>query len=60
MKGVTCPAIEEMWMIALVGVWVLTGEEESSEEEGGRSERKWERASWVVRIGCVRFMDRVA
>lgn len=45
-------------MMDLVGVGVSVGEEGGSEEEGERAERKWEMASWVVRIGCVRFMDR--
>lgn len=60
MKGVICPATDEMRMMALVGVGVSVGEARSSEEDGGRAERKWERASWVVRIGCVRFVDREA
>jgi len=46
------------------GFWVggETGEEEGEgeeeEEEGG--ERKCARASWVVRMGCVRLMSREA
>lgn len=47
-------------MMDFVGLGVSVGVEESSAEEGARAERKWEMASWVVRIGCVRFMDRLA
>lgn len=42
---VNCPAMEEMWMMDLVGAGVSVGEEASSEEAGGRAERKWEMAS---------------
>ena len=51
----TWPAMEEMWIMAL-GFDVETGDEE--EEDGG--ERKWEIASWVVRIGWDRFIAREA
>lgn len=40
MRGVTCPAMEEMWMMALVGVGVSVGEEDGSEDAEGRAERK--------------------
>ena len=53
-KGVTWPAMEEMWIIAL-GFDAETGDEDKA-----RGERKWEIASWVVRMGWARFMAREA
>lgn len=57
-KGVTWPAMLEMWTIDLRGgfLWASFRLEEEGEEE----ERKWEIASWVVRIGWVRLMSRLA
>lgn len=60
-SGVTWPAMLEMWTIDLREgfLWAsfcLEEEEEEEEEE----ERKWEIASWVVRIGWVRLMSRLA
>lgn len=58
-RGVTWPAMEEMWRIDFggrgggLGVVVVGG------FLLGEEERKWERASWVVRIGWVRLMSRV-
>ena len=53
--------MEEMWRIdfggrGAKGVVVVVGVFEGLLGEG---ERKWERASWVVRIGWMRFMSRV-
>ena len=47
--------MEEMWRIAFGGRGAVGGVEFLL----GEGERKWERASWVVRIGWVRFMSRV-
>ena len=58
-SGVRWPAMLEMWMMDLGegggggGGLVVEGEREEEE-------RKWEMASWVVRIGCVRLMSRMA
>lgn len=45
----------EMWTIDFGDDLLLLEEEEEEEEE-----RKWEMASWVVRIGWVRLMSRMA
>lgn len=42
----------DMWTIDFGGGFVLLLEDEE--------ERKWEMASWVVRIGWTRLMSRVA
>ena len=46
----TWPAMEEMWMTAF-GFWA---------ETAGEEERKWDMASWVVRMGWIRFMESEA
>ncbi len=48
--------MEEMWIMA----FGLEGEGEGEEEEEEGGERKYARASWVVRMGCVRLMSREA
>lgn len=45
----------EMWTIDFGEDFSLLEEEEEEEDE-----RKWEMASWVVRIGWVRLMSRMA
>ena len=57
-RGVVCPAMEEMWRIDFGGLGF--GVVVVVESFLGEWERKWERASWVVRIGWVRFMSRRA
>lgn len=47
----------EMWTIDFGKDLVLLEEREEEEEE---EERKWEMANWVVRIGWVRLMSRMA
>lgn len=55
-RGVSWPAMLEMWIMDFLfgGVVVVVLLEEEEEE------RKCEMASWVVRIGCVRLMSRLA
>lgn len=53
-RGDVWPAMEEMWRIDFGGRGLLV-----LVESLGEWERKWERASWVVRIGWVRFMSRM-
>lgn len=50
-SGVTWPAMLEMWMTDF-GERCLDDEDDVCVEE-----RKWARASWVVRIGWVRLMS---
>ena len=62
-RGVSWPAMLEMWTIDFgeggsFFLFVLFLEEE--EEEDDDEERKWEMASWVVRIGWTRLMSRLA